>query len=82
MSRPKRERYSGATYHVMSRGTRRLVLYKDEDDYLSFLESVLKTLLEKIEGYRTLINKAEFGHMGSPVDESVTLLYAFDLSSG
>ena len=27
----------------MSRGNRRLLLYKDEDDYLTFLESVIKT---------------------------------------
>ena len=43
MPRPKREWYPGATYHVMSRGNRRLVLYKDTDDYLTFLESILKT---------------------------------------
>ena len=43
MPRQKREWYPGATYHVMSRGNRRLVLYKDTDDYLTFLESVLKT---------------------------------------
>jgi REP element-mobilizing transposase RayT len=40
VSRSKREWYPGATYHVMSRGNRRLTLYKDEDDYLSFLENV------------------------------------------
>ena len=40
MSRPKRIWYPGATYHVMSRGNRRMVLYKDNDDYLSFLEGV------------------------------------------
>ena len=40
MSRPKREWYPGATYHVMSRGNRRLTLYKDADDFLSFLHSV------------------------------------------
>lgn len=43
MARQKREWYPGATYHVMSRGNRRLVLYKDEDDYLTFLEGILKT---------------------------------------
>lgn len=43
MPRPKREWYPGATYHVMSRGNRRLILYKDEDDYLTFLESIMKT---------------------------------------
>ena len=43
MPRKKREWYPGAIYHVMSRGNRRLVLYKDADDYLTFLESMLKT---------------------------------------
>lgn len=43
MSRPKRDWYPGATYHVMSRGNRRLTIYKDEDDYLTFLESILRT---------------------------------------
>lgn len=43
MPRQKREWYPGATYHVMSRGNRRLVLYKDSDDYLTFLESICKT---------------------------------------
>ena len=40
MSRPKREWYPGATYHVLSRGNRRLVLYKDEADYLLFLQGI------------------------------------------
>ena len=40
MSRPKRDWYPGATYHVMSRGNRRLTLYKDTDDFLSFLQTV------------------------------------------
>lgn len=43
MSRPKREWFPGAIYHVMSRGNRRLILFNDEDDYLSFLESVAIT---------------------------------------
>lgn len=43
MSRPRRVWYPGATYHVMSRGNRRLVLYKDHYDYLSFLEGILRT---------------------------------------
>ena len=42
MSRPKREWYPGATYHVMSRGNRRLALFKDAADYLLFLESVMR----------------------------------------
>ncbi len=43
MSRPKRIWYPGATYHVMSRGNRRTVLFKDRYDYISFLEYVMKT---------------------------------------
>ena len=42
MSRPKREWYPGATYHVMSRGNRRLALFKDEADYLLFLEGIMR----------------------------------------
>ncbi len=38
MARKKRVWYSGAVYHVMSRGNRRGTLFRDEDDYLSFLE--------------------------------------------
>ncbi len=43
MSRPKRIWYPGATYHVMSRGNRRMILFKDRFDYISFLEYVAKT---------------------------------------
>ena len=40
MSRKKRIWYPGASYHVMSRGNRRLILYKDSADFLDFLEGV------------------------------------------
>ena len=40
MSRKKREWYPGAVYHVMSRGNRRGALYKDDDDYITFLMHV------------------------------------------
>lgn len=40
MPRKKRVWYPGAVYHVMNRANRRVVLYKDEDDYYSFIESV------------------------------------------
>ena len=40
MSRKKREWYPGAVYHVMSRGNRRGALFKDEDDYITFLMHV------------------------------------------
>ena len=43
MSRPKRIWYPGATYHVMSRGNRRMALYRDNEDYLSFLESIRRS---------------------------------------
>lgn len=42
MSRPKRIWYPGATYHVMSRGNRRTVLFKDRYDYLSFFRYLAK----------------------------------------
>ena len=42
MSRPKREWYPGATYHVMSRGNRRTVLYKDASDYMRFIECIVR----------------------------------------
>ena len=42
MPRKKREWYPGAIYHVMSRGNRRVSLYKEEDDYLTFLQGVKK----------------------------------------
>jgi hypothetical protein len=37
LARQKREWYPGAVYHVMSRGNRRLALFKDDEDYLDFL---------------------------------------------
>ena len=41
MSRKNRVWYPGATYHVMSRGNRKTVLYKDTSDYLRFLECIV-----------------------------------------
>ena len=41
MPRKKRVWYPGATYHVMSRGNRRTAIFKDETDYLEFLECLL-----------------------------------------
>ena len=38
MPRKKRIWYPGASYHVMSRGNRRGAIFKDEEDYLIFLE--------------------------------------------
>lgn len=42
LARQKREWYPGAVYHVMSRGNRRLALFKDEEDYLDFLFCIQK----------------------------------------
>ena len=41
MSRKNRVWYPGAIYHVMSRGNRKTVLYKDTSDYLRFLECIV-----------------------------------------
>ena len=40
MARKKREWYPGARYHVMSRGNRRAEIFKDNSDYLCFLEHI------------------------------------------
>ena len=40
MPRKKRIWYPGATYHVMSRGNRRTAIFKDDADYLEFLECI------------------------------------------
>ena len=50
MCRKKREWYPGAMYHVMSRGNRRTVLFKEKADYLRFLECVEKA--RKILGFQ------------------------------
>lgn len=42
MARKKREWYPGATCHVMSRGVRRQAIFKEESDYLYFLELMKK----------------------------------------
>ncbi len=46
MARKKREWYPGAVYHVMSRGNRQMAIFKDEDDYLQFM-NYLKLVQEK-----------------------------------
>ncbi len=38
MARKKRIWYPGAAYHVMSRGNRRYSIFKEDSDYLMFLE--------------------------------------------
>ncbi len=40
MARKKRVWYPGATYHVMSRGNRRYSIFKENADYLMFLDSL------------------------------------------
>ena len=42
MPRKKRIWYPGATYHVMSRGNRRGVIFSDEDDRMMFLQIIRK----------------------------------------
>ena len=42
MARKKRIWYSGATYHVMSRGNRRAAIFADRYDYILFLGYILK----------------------------------------
>ena len=46
MARKKREWYPGAIYHVMSRGNRQKEIFKDDDDYITFLNYV-KLVQEK-----------------------------------
>ena len=41
MARKKRVWYPGAIYHVMSRGNRRMEIFKDHMDYLYFLEQII-----------------------------------------
>ena len=47
LARQKREWYPGAVYHVMSRGNRRLALFKDDEDYLDFLFCILPGMTEQ-----------------------------------
>ncbi len=42
MARKKRIWYPGATYHVMSRGNRRVAIYNDQADYMWFLYYIQK----------------------------------------
>lgn len=46
MARKKRIWYPGATYHIMSRGNRRMAIFRDRWDYIHFLECV-KFIMEK-----------------------------------
>ncbi|MBR5179623.1 MAG: transposase [Lachnospiraceae bacterium] len=46
MPRPKRIWYPGATYHIMSRGNRRISIFQERADYLHFLKC-LKIIKEK-----------------------------------
>ena len=38
MPRQKRDWYEGACYHVMGRGNRKGIIYKEEEDYVLFLK--------------------------------------------
>ncbi len=46
MGRPIRVWYPGAMYHVMSRGNRRTGIFKDDKDYITFLEGVQLTQMQ------------------------------------
>ena len=41
MARSLRIEYEGARYHVMSRGDRREAIYKGEEDWESFLKTLV-----------------------------------------
>lgn len=43
MARKNRIWYPGAIYHVMSRGNRRTILYRDSSDYIQFLDYIYET---------------------------------------
>ena len=45
MSRPLRIQYPGAWYHVMNRGQRGEIIFKDKDDYYSFID-LLKDVVD------------------------------------
>jgi len=45
MSRPLRIQYPGAWYHVMNRGQRDEIIFKDKDDYYSFID-LLKDVVD------------------------------------
>ncbi|MCR5603281.1 MAG: hypothetical protein K6G27_06235 [Lachnospiraceae bacterium] len=62
MPRKKRVWYPGAVYYVMNRANRRVVLYKDEDDYYSFIESVQIT--SKIYQFRHWYRKSMWYSLG------------------
>jgi REP element-mobilizing transposase RayT len=48
MSRPLRIEFSGAYYHVTSRGDRREAIYEDDEDRKSFLE-IFRDVVEAFE---------------------------------
>ncbi|MBF0218150.1 MAG: transposase [Gammaproteobacteria bacterium] len=50
MTRPLRIEYSGALYHITSRGERREDIFEDDDDRLMFL----RVLAEVVERYNWL----------------------------
>jgi putative transposase len=48
MVRPLRIQYPGAWYHVMNRGQRREMIFKDKDDYSYFI-GLLKDVVDMWE---------------------------------
>lgn len=59
MARQKRKWYEGAVYHVMGRGNRRTVIYKEKEDYYVFLQilaNVRKKRLFTLHAYCLMTN--------------------------
>ena len=59
ISRLKREWYAGAAYHVMSRGNRQGIIYREEEDYLIFLHLLKRVCAEfnvKLDCYCLMTN--------------------------
>ena len=50
MPRKKRIWYPGAIYHVMSRGNRKMIIFKEESDYIQFLDCLAN--VKKEFGFR------------------------------
>ena len=46
MARKNRVWFPGAVYHIISRGNRRKMIYRDESDYLDFLERLEKVKIK------------------------------------
>ncbi|MYM22269.1 addiction module toxin RelE [Duganella sp. FT135W] len=59
MSRPLRQEFAGAFYHVMSRGDRQQVIYRDDTDRLVWLDMLASTCARfnfKVHGFCQMTN--------------------------